>query len=218
MPSNKPLGVISAGLLCTATILLGQPTSTSSGIEATSPTPLPKFIMVEKASADRSLTAPSGSTAAEMQNGVPGSLTLVNTAGMKKGRASNFQDLLQGAPGVFLQSESESEVTKISIRGSGILSEDEPLGVQFLLDGLALNQTDGEVILEDIDLATLKYAEIYRGADAFTYGGLTLGGAINLVSATGYDADPFACNWKQEATGIAADRSAREASAMISII
>jgi iron complex outermembrane receptor protein len=38
---------------------------------------------------------------------------------------------------------------------------------------------------------TLKYAEVYRGADAFKYGGLTIGGAINLVPLTGYDADPF---------------------------
>ena len=55
---------------------------------------------------------------------------------MELGRASNFEDLLQRTPGVFLQSENGSEVSKISIRGSGITSEDEPLGVMFLLDGL----------------------------------------------------------------------------------
>ncbi len=82
-------------------------------------------------------------------------------------------------------------MTKISIRGSGIQSEDEPLGVQFMLDGLTLNQGDGEAILEDFDLATIKYAEVFRGADAFEYGSITLGGAINLVTVTGYDADPF---------------------------
>ncbi len=109
----------------------------------------------------------------------------------KKGRASNFQDLLQGTPGIFLQSDNGVEATKISIRGSGIESEDEPLGVNFLLDGLTLNQGDGEAILEDFDVGTLKYAEIYRGADAFKYGAITLGGAVNLVPFTGYDASPF---------------------------
>jgi outer membrane receptor protein involved in Fe transport len=64
-------------------------------------------------------------------------------------------------------------VTRVSIRGSGILSEDEPVGVQLLLDGLTLNQADGEAILEDFDLATIKYAEVFRGANAFKYGSLT---------------------------------------------
>ena len=54
---------------------------------------------------------------------------------MNRGRAWNFEDLLQRTPGVFLQTENGAEVSKVSIRGSGILSEDEPLGVQFLLDG-----------------------------------------------------------------------------------
>jgi iron complex outermembrane recepter protein len=32
---------------------------------------------------------------------------------------------------------------------------------------------------------------VFRGADAFKYGALTLGGAINLVPLTGYNAAPF---------------------------
>ncbi len=110
---------------------------------------------------------------------------------MELGRASNFEDLLQRTPGVFLQSENGSEVSKISIRGSGITSEDEPLGVMFLMDGLNFNQGDGEATLEDLDVATISHAEIFRGANAFKYGALTLGGAINLVPFTGYDAAPF---------------------------
>ena len=38
-----------------------------------------------------------------------------------------------------------------------------------MLDGLTLNQGDGEVILEDFDLATVKSAEVFRGANAFKY-------------------------------------------------
>jgi iron complex outermembrane receptor protein len=57
----------------------------------------------------------------------------------------------------------------------------------FLLDGVNFNQGDGETILEDFDVASLSYAEVFRGADAFKYGALTLGGAINLVPLTGYE-------------------------------
>jgi iron complex outermembrane receptor protein len=138
-----------------------------------------------------SLTSESPEESAKQKPQVPGGFTIKTADEMKLGRASNFEDLLQRAPGVFLQSENGAEVSKISIRGSGITSEDEPLGVMFLLDGLNYNQGDGEAILEDFDVAALSHAEIFRGADALKYGALTLGGAINLVPLTGYDAAPF---------------------------
>ena len=141
--------------------------------------------------ATRSLTSLSSEESAEQKRQVPGAFTLRTADDMGLGRASNFEDLLQRTPGVFLQSKNGAEVSKISIRGSGITSEDEPLGVMFLLDGLNFNQGDGETILEDFDVASLSYAEVFRGADAFKYGALTLGGAINLVPFTGYNAAPF---------------------------
>jgi Outer membrane receptor for Fe3+-dicitrate len=138
-----------------------------------------------------SLTSVSPEESAKQKTSVPGAFTIKTADEMELGRASNFEDLLQRTPGVFLQSENGAEVSKISIRGSGITSEDEPLGVMFLLDGLNFNQADGESILEDFDVAALSHAEVFRGADALKYGALTLGGAINLVPLTGYDAAPF---------------------------
>lgn len=138
-----------------------------------------------------SLTSASPEESAKQKQQVPGGFTIKSAGEMKLGRASNFEDLLQRAPGVFAQSENGAEVTKISIRGSGITAEDEPLGVMFLLDGLSYTYGDGEAILEDFDVSSLSHAEIFRGAAAFKYGALTLGGAINLVPFTGYDAAPF---------------------------
>src|SRR5215471_1386046 len=138
-----------------------------------------------------SLISVSPEEAAKQKTQIPGAFTLKTNDDMELGRASNLEDLLQRTPGVFLQSANGMEVSKISIRGSGITSEDEPLGVMFLMDGLSFNQGDGETILEDIDVAVINYAEVFRGADAFKYGALTLGGAINFVPFTGYDAPPF---------------------------
>ena len=138
-----------------------------------------------------SITSVLPEEAAKKKTQVPGAFTVRTADEMELGRASNFEDLLQRTPGVFLQSENGSEVSKISIRGSGITSEDEPLGVMFLMDGLNFNQGDGEATLEDLDVAALSHAEVFRGADAFKYGALTLGGAINLVPLTGYTAAPF---------------------------
>jgi len=138
-----------------------------------------------------SLTSLSPEESAKQKTQVPGAFTVRTNDNMELGRASNFEDLLQRTPGVFLQSENASEISKISIRGSGITSEDEPLGVMFLMDGLNFNQGDGEATLEDLNVATISHAEIFRGANAFKYGALTFGGAINLVPFTGYDAAPF---------------------------
>jgi iron complex outermembrane receptor protein len=138
-----------------------------------------------------SLTSAPPDESAKQKTTVPGAFTVRTSDDMELGRASNFGDLLQRTPGVFLQSENGMEVSKISIRGSGITSEEEPLGVMFLMDGLNFNQGDGETTLEDIDVAVINYAEVFRGANAFKYGALTLGGAINLVPFTGYSAAPF---------------------------
>jgi iron complex outermembrane receptor protein len=138
-----------------------------------------------------SLTSVPPEESAKQRTHVPGAFTVKTRDDMELGRASNFEDLLQRTPGVFLQSENGMEVSRISIRGSGITSEDEPLGVMFLMDGLNYNQADGETILEDMDVAAISHAEAFRGADAFKYGALTLGGAINFVPFTGYDAPPF---------------------------
>jgi iron complex outermembrane receptor protein len=70
----------------------------------------------------------------------------------------------------------------------------------FLLDGLNFNQGDGETILEDFDVGSLSYAVVFWDVDAFKYGALTLGGAINLVPFTGYDTPPFQSGCKAEVT------------------
>jgi len=54
--------------------------------------------------------------AAKQKTQVPGAFTVRTADEMELGRASNFEDLLQRTPGVFLQSENGAEVSKISIR------------------------------------------------------------------------------------------------------
>ncbi len=161
-----------------------------SGRSPNAPTVLPPTTVIGT-NVSQSLTSPSADKAAGQKREIPGGFTIKTADEMKKGRSSNFLDLLSGVPGLFMQSENGVEISKVSIRGSGIESDDEPLGVEFLLDGISFDQGDGETIIEDFDVNTLKYAEVYRGATAFKYGSLTMGGAINLVPFTGYDAPAY---------------------------
>jgi iron complex outermembrane receptor protein len=173
-------------------LLAAFPTSLCFG-QNSEPTVIPAVTVTSNIQPG-SLTSPSEADAALQNTEVPGGFTLKDTTDLQRGRGSNFEDLLRGVPGVTLQSENEMEVTKISIRGAGVLSEDEPLGLQVLMDGFTFNQGDGEVILEDLDFGGIQYAEVFRGANAFKYGAITLGGAINLTSKTGYDAASFQIN------------------------
>src|SRR5271170_6478714 len=87
-----------------------------------------------------SLTSPPIDQAARLKKEVPGGFTLQGIDELNLGRASDMEDLFQNAPGLVMLSENEVEVSKVFIRGSGVYSEDEPIGVQYLIDGLTLNQ------------------------------------------------------------------------------
>lgn len=150
-----------------------------------SPAALPEVI-VSDTSGD-TLTSPSIQAAVEALRQTPGAVNVVSQKAFQQGRGSYTEDFLNYQPGLFIQSSQGSEDTKISDRGSGIQA-DEVSGLEVLLDGMAINQADGEAFLQDIDLRNVKYAEVYRGADAMRYGGFTLGGAVNLVTMTGHDA------------------------------
>jgi iron complex outermembrane receptor protein len=180
---RRPFIIVLAGQLFAAGLL-----QAGDALPTNAPTVLPTINVIGHMKQE-SLTSPSPEKADEQKQQIPGGFAVKTNT--DQSRTSNFQDLLQGTPGVFLQTENGVEATKISIRGSGIDSADEPLGVEFLLDGMSFQQGDGEVILEDFDVNTIQYAEIYRGANAFQFGALTLGGAINLVPYTGYTAAPF---------------------------
>src|SRR3984957_6547001 len=186
--------------------LRAQPTNApanSSG--ATPPIPLPS-VTVTGATNGGSLTSPPISQAAKKKREVPGGFTLQGLDSLNQGRASGIDDLFQNAPGLVMLSENNVEISKVFIRGSGVYSEDEPAGVQYLIDGLTLNQADGEIILEDFDVTTFKYAEVYRGANALQYGGLGLGGAVNFVPFTGYDSSPLAIRAEGGSFGFTRDQ------------
>ena len=56
---------------------------------------------------------------------------------------------------------------------------------------MPLNLADGSFDFQAIEPMAARYIEVYRGANALQYGAATLGGAINYVSPTGYDAPPL---------------------------
>lgn len=120
---------------------------------------------------------------------VPGGTSVVDSEEVAKGRTANLQDTLGYQPGVFVQSTGGNDAAKISIRGSGANTSPGYFreGIKFLFDGLPITGAGGTPY-EFLNASGVNYTEILRGANAFQYGALTLGGAINFVNHSGYSA------------------------------
>ncbi len=136
-----------------------------------------------------SVLSPSVEEAKARLQTVPGAVDVYGSDDYHLGRHDYLEDFLRYQPGLVISSSQGAEDSHVSSRGSG-QNNDDIIGLAILIDGIPINQSDGEAFLHDIDLQSVKYAEVYRGADALRYGGVTLGGAINLVSLTGRDAAP----------------------------
>lgn len=122
---------------------------------------------------------------------VPGAVTLVAAEEFVHGPTSNLEDIVDFVPGVYAQTRSGPE-SRLSIRGSGISIPFALKGVRVLRNGLPIMEADGWYHSQLIEPFIVRYAEVYRGANALQYGASTLGGAINLVTHTGYTAPSFA--------------------------
>ena len=119
---------------------------------------------------------------------VPGGSNVVNMRQPLQGRVASNQDVLAYQPGVYAQSAG-NEGVKISIRGSGINRAPgaHASGLYTMLDGLPLTGPGGTPY-ELLEPLWVDYVQVLRGANGFDRGALALGGAIDYVSHTGYDA------------------------------
>jgi iron complex outermembrane recepter protein len=117
-----------------------------------------------------------------------GGVDLIADTEYRDGRVSTLPDVLGYSPGVFVQPRFGAEEARLSIRGSGIQRSFHLRGIELLQDGVPLNQADGGGDFQAIEPLATRYIEVYRGANALTYGAATLGGSINFVSASGHDA------------------------------
>src|SRR5439155_20753681 len=126
--------------------------------------------------------------ASEELSRVPGGTAVVDQTTIEQTRGANLKDVLDFVPGVMIRPRfGAADESQLSIRGSGLRNNFHLRGINVLIDGFIYGQADGFSDFESLELLTTKRIEIYKGANALRFGGLTLGGAINLVTKTGND-------------------------------
>jgi iron complex outermembrane receptor protein len=134
-----------------------------------------------------SLTAPSIAQAQAKFARIPGAVDIVPAEQYSKKYATGMKEILSGTPGVFVQQRYGEEM-RLSIRGSGISRGFHLRGITLLQDGVPINLADDSGDFQEIDPLTTRYTEVFKGGNGWQYGASSLGGAINVVTPTGYTA------------------------------
>ena len=121
----------------------------------------------------------------------PGGVEVIPDTAFKNGPADTLKEVLAMVPGIFSSEARYGDDIRVSIRGSGLSRPYGNRGVNMYMDGIPINTSDGLVDLFEIDPSAYHYVEVFKGANAMRYGANSLGGAINFVTPTGYDASPL---------------------------
>lgn len=165
------------------------------------PVTLPAVVVSAPQEKAQSLTTPDIRTAEAKLACVPGGINLINAKDTNKGRADNIQDILQGQPGLIVQSRGGTDDVKLTIRGEGLDRGYNLRGIRLLQDGIPISQTDGDGDFQSIEPSAFAYTEVYRGSNALQFGAATLGGAVNFVSYTGYNSSPLELRYEMGSYG-----------------
>ncbi|MGX9964897.1 TonB-dependent receptor family protein [Roseomonas sp. F4] len=130
-------------------------------------------------------TRPSDEEAIARAREVPGNVSVVPATEFRdQAGVTTIRDMLRYTPGVFAEPKW-GEDSRISIRGSSLSRNFHLRGIRLYQDGVPVNQADGSGDFQELDPLTFQRVEVYRGANAFTLGANTLGGAINFLTPTG---------------------------------
>ncbi|KAF1011036.1 MAG: Vitamin B12 transporter BtuB [Pseudomonas fluorescens] len=132
--------------------------------------------------------ASAGEVAQAQLRSVPGGTNFIDMASVDQGRVSTNEDVFKYQAGVYTKA-ANNEGVKLSIRGSGLNRSPGAHGSGLFetIDGIALTGPGGTPY-ELKDPLWLSRVEVLRGANGFDQGSLALGGAVNYVTHTGYDA------------------------------
>ena len=140
--------------------------------------------IIVTASAAGTATAPTPQAARAELERVPGATGLVEDEGFADIFAQSIGDVLELTPGVFADTSAQPE-SRISVRGSGLNSSFERRGLTVLRDGVPISRASGATEFQEVDPLTIRYMEVFKGANGLRFGAASLGGAVNIVSPTG---------------------------------
>ena len=186
-PSSAIRGWARAGLPLGIALLLAGAVAARAAGPAPTPTPTPtptEQAIPHGAATEIVVTAPRMDIPLN-QN--PAATTVIEGEALATlPRTIAADEALRLVPGVKVDNQADEERVHLSIRGQGILTERGIRGIKVVLDGLPLNDPTGFAPdLFDVDWATVKRIEVFRGPASALYGGGASGGILNIETRDG---------------------------------
>lgn len=137
----------------------------------------------------------------------PGNVTVLDGATFRQRSVSNLADALRYVPGVWAQSGTGGDGIFLTSRGSNLDATDyDNNGVKLFQDGLPVTTADGNNHNRFMDPLTASRIVVAHGANALAYGASTLGGAIDFITPTARDGDPWTLSAHGGSFGLMATR------------
>jgi len=175
--------------LSTLSLTAAEPAPSTAPRANTEVVELDKLVV---SGAQDTAASPVAAAAEETLTQLPGAVHFADGDELSRKRAFTTADALSLQPGVFATASGGNDGIKLSIRGSAISNNQMyRTGIDFLFDGLSMPGLAQATPAANFEPLGISYTEILVGSNAFDYQSLALGGAINYVSITGYEASPF---------------------------
>jgi len=116
---------------------------------------------------------------------IPYSVSRINYVDYRYGKHVGSNDVLEGVPGLFMQSRYGNHDVRFSIRGFGSRSNSGIRGIRILLDNIPESEPDGQTRIEAIDFNSIGHIEIVKGNASSLYTNAP-GGVVNFINDMGF--------------------------------
>ncbi len=123
---------------------------------------------------------------------IAGAASVIDQHDIQLGRQQfALDESLNRVPGMFSQNRYNfAQDLRISLRGFGARANFGIRGIRVFVDGLPSTVTDGQSVIDDVELGAINRVEVIRGPSSSLYGSAS-GGVISLYSESG-TATPYA--------------------------
>ena len=123
---------------------------------------------------------------------IAGAVSVVDEQDIQLGRQQfALDESLNRVPGMFSQNRYNfAQDLRISLRGFGARANFGIRGIRMFVDGIPSTVTDGQSVIDDVELGAIERVEVIRGPSSSLYGSSS-GGVISLYTESGTP-EPYA--------------------------
>ena len=118
---------------------------------------------------------------------VPASVAIADEEEIENTRMFNIKEVLEGMPGVLIESPNQGYDSRLIIRGSGLKARYGVRDIMVLMDGVPITDPDSFTRMDFIDTQLIKQIEVVKGPNSTLWGANAAGGVINILTKSPFE-------------------------------